>query len=320
MRPVKMLREGNTIGMIAPSSPSPDIERIRKAVRVIEEMGFKVVVGQTCFEKWGYLAGSDNIRANDIHRFFTDPTINGIFCMRGGDGAPRLLDQLDLKTISQNPKVFLGYSDITALHLVFNQEADFITFHGPMPVTEFIAPDFADFARDCLIRAIMSNEPLGEIVSPKGDLSVETLSPGNAEGELIGGNLSLICALMGTPFEIDTKGKILLIEDTDEPNYKIDRMLTQLRLAGKLNDAAGIVIGQFTNAEPNDPNKQFPMDEILKNILLTLKKPILKNVCFGHGPHKATLPLGARAVLDGRRSRLIVIESGVIPDINDNVF
>ena len=224
-----------------------------------------------------------------------------------------MLDKLDLKTISKNPKVFLGYSDITALHLVFNQKAGFITFHGPMPVTEFIDPDFADFARDCLIRAIMSEEPLGEIVSPEGSPPVETLYPGNAEGPLTGGNLSLICALMGTPFEIDTQGKILLIEDIDEPNYKLDRMLTQLRLAGKLNDAAGIVIGQFINTEPNNSNKQFPMDDILKDILLPLKKPILKNVCFGHGPHKATLPFGARAVLDGERSRLIVIESGVMP-------
>ncbi len=313
MRQVKMLREGDTIGMIAPSSPSPDMERIHEAVRVVEEMGFKVVMGKTCFEKWGYLAGSDNIRANDILKFFNDETIKGIFCIRGGDGAPRLLDQLDIKTISKNPKVFLGYSDITALHMVFNQKARFMTFHGPMPVTEFIAPDFADFARDCLIKAIMSSEPLGEIVSPQGAPPIETLSPGKAEGELIGGNLSLICALMGTPFEIDTRGRILLIEDTDEPNYKIDRMLTQLRLAGKLNDAAGIVIGQFTNSEPNDPNKQLSMDEILKSILFPLKKPILKNVCFGHGPHKATLPLGARAVIDGKRSRLIVVESGVVP-------
>jgi muramoyltetrapeptide carboxypeptidase len=313
MRPVKMLREGDTVGMIAPSSPSPDMDRINKAVRVIEEMGLKAIVGQTCFERLGYLAGNDNLRASDIHRFFSDPAINGIFCMRGGDGASRLLDKLDLKIISRNPKVFVGYSDITALHLVFNQKAGFITFHGPMPVTEFIAPDFADFARDCLMRAIMSDEPLGEIVSPEGAPPEETLYPGNVEGQLTGGNLSLICALMGTPFEIDTKGKILLIEDTDEPNYKLDRMLTQLRLSGKLDAAAGIVIGQFINTEPNDPNKQFPMYEVLKDILLPLKKPILKNVCFGHGPHKATLPLGARAVLDGERSRLILIESGVTP-------
>lgn len=311
MRPVKILRGGDTIGMIAPSSPSPDRERIEKAVKVVEEMGFHVVVGRSCYEKWGYLAGSDDIRADDINRFFANPEIDGIFCMRGGDGAPRVLDRIDIPTVSRNPKVFLGYSDITALHLLFNQSAGFITFHGPMPVTEFTAPDFKDFACDYLQKAVMSSEPLGEILPPEGAPSLEVLSPGHAEGALIGGNLSLISALMGTPYEIDTKGRILLIEDTDEPNYKIDRMLTQLRLAGKLDDAAGIVIGEFTNSEPQDPNKAFPMNEILKSILLPLPKPLLINLPFGHGPYKVTIPLGARAVLDGNSGRFFITESGV---------
>ncbi len=153
----------------------------------------------------------------------------------------------------------------------------------------------------------------------KGDIPrappVETFSPGNAEGELIGGNLALICALMGTPFEIDTRGKILLIEDIDEANYRVDRTLTQLRLAGKLDDAAGIVIGDFTNTEPTDLNKQLPLDEVFKSLLLPLKKPILKNVCFGHGKYKATLPLGVLAHIDGSQSRLIVTEAGVTASI-----
>ena len=312
MGPVKILREGDTIGMIAPSSPSPDKKRIEKAVKVIEEMGFHVAVGRSCYEKWGYFAGSDDTRANDINRFFADPEIDGIFCMRGGDGAPRVLDRLDMKNIAANPKVFLGYSDITALHLLFNQSAGFITFHGPMPVTEFIATDFVDYAYDFLRKALMSAEPLGEILSPEGAPPLEVFSPGEAQGELIGGNLSLICALMGTPYEIDTRRRILLIEDTDEPNYKIDRMLTQLRLAGKLHDAAGIVIGGFTNSEPQDPNKAFPMNELLKSILLPIRKPVLMNLPFGHGPYKVTIPLGARAVLDGNNGRFFITESGVI--------
>ncbi len=306
-----MLREGDTIGMIAPAGPAHDPQRIDRAVKAIAELGFRVVAGPGCFEKWGHLAGNDHIRANDINTFFADPAIKGIFCMKGGSGAIRLLDRLDIKTISRNSKVFLGYSDITALHLVFNQKAHFMTFHGPMPVSEFIAPDFADYAKGNLLRAVMTAEPLGEIVPPADAPPIETLSPGNAEGELIGGNLALICALMGTPFEIDTRGKILLIEDIDEANYRIERMLTQLRLAGKLDDVNGIVIGQFTNTEPDDPDKELSIDEVLESILLPLKKPILKNVSFGHGPYKATLPLGALAVLDGDRNRLVVTESGV---------
>jgi len=306
-----MLREGDTIGMIAPSGPCPNRGRIRKAVKAIERMGFQVVTGRGCYEKRGYCAGCDDIRAEDINRFFADPAIHGIFCMRGGDGAARLLDRLDLETIAVNPKVFLGYSDITALHIVLNQQARFITFHGPMPITEFIEPGFEGFNRDCLMRAITQPAPLGEIIPPADAPPIECLSPGYAEGILTGGNLSLICALMGTPHEIDTRGRILLIEDTDEPNYSIDRMLTQLRLAGKLSDAAGIAAGTFTNAEPANPDKRFPVEEILKDIFLPLKRPVIVNVPFGHGPHKATLPLGARAVLDGDQGRLVILESGV---------
>ncbi|MBD3306549.1 LD-carboxypeptidase [candidate division KSB3 bacterium] len=311
MRQVKMLRQGDTIGMIAPSGPASDRARIDQAIAAIEALGFRVIAGASCFEKWGYLAGSDVLRANDINTFFADPAIDGIFCMKGGDGAPRLLDRLDLPTIARHPKVFLGYSDITALHLVFNQHADFITFHGPMPLVDFIKPEFAGYNHDNLRRALMSPAPLGEIAPPDDAPPVETLSPGDAEGELVGGNLALICALMGTPFEIDTSGKILLIEDTDEANYRIDRMLTQLRLAGKLEAAAGIVIGQFTNTEPADPNKRLSLDEVFTSLLLPLHTPILKLLSFGHDVYKATLPLGARARIDGTNRRLVVIESGV---------
>ena len=312
MRQVKMLREGDTVGMVAPAGPVVEREQIEKAVKAIKELGFQVVVGPGCYEKWGYLAGSDEVRAKDINSFFANPEIDGIFCMRGGNGSPRIVDKLDLKTISRNPKVFLGYSDITSLHLVLNHKAHFMTFHGPMPTTEFIKPDFVEYAREQLVRALMSPEPLGEIASPNGAPPIETMSPGNAEGELVGGNLALICALMGTPFEIDTRGKILLLEDIYEENYRIDRLLTQLRLAGKFEDATGIVIGEFTEWEPKEPHNYLPIKEVLESILLPYNKPILKNVSFGHGKYKATLPLGALAQIDGGRSRLVVLESGVI--------
>lgn len=307
-----MLRKGDTIGMIAPSGPCPNKRSIAKAAKAIEEMGLRVVTGKCCYEKRGYYAGCDDVRAEEINRFFGDPAIHGIFCMRGGDGAARLLHLLDLETIAANPKVFLGYSDITALHIVLNQQARFITFHGPMPVTEFSEPGFEGFTRDCLMKAITQPAPLGEIIPPTNAPRIECISPGYAEGMLTGGNLSLICALMGTPFEIDTRGTILLIEDTDEPNYKIDRMLTQLRLAGKFTDAAGIAVGTFTNAEPANPDKRYPVEEILRDILLPLKRPVLVNLPFGHGPLKATLPLGARAVLDAEQGRLVIVQSGVI--------
>jgi muramoyltetrapeptide carboxypeptidase len=188
-----------------------------------------------------------------------------------------------------------------------------MTFHGPMPATEFIQPDFDDYAKPQLLKAMMRPEPLGEIASPPGAPTVEVIASGHAEGELVGGNLALICALMGTPFEIDTRGKILLLEDIDEENYRVDRMLTQLRLAGKFDEAAGVVIGEFTNWEPSEPHNDFPIGDVIESILLPYDKPILTHVCFGHGPYKATLPLGALAQIDGSRGRLIVTESGVLP-------
>lgn len=310
MKQVKKLEPKATIGLIAPSGPAARPDLITKGVDALKALDFRVVVGPGCYEKWGYMAGSDQVRIKDIHTFFADPAIDGIFCMKGGDGAPRLLDRLDYDLIAANPKVFVGYSDITGLHMVFNQRAGFVTFHGPMPVSDFIYPDFTEYERHSLLQAVMSPEPPGEIETPAGASPVEILSPGRAAGRLTGGNLALICALMGTPFEIETKGKILLIEDIDEANYRIDRMLTQLRLAGKLDDAAGIAIGQFTNAEPGDANKKLPLEEVLKSIL-PRDKPILSNLHIGHGPRKATIPLGAMAEIDGDKGSLVITESGV---------
>lgn len=311
MRPVKRLRAGDTIGLIAPSGPARSREDIDRAIAFLQALNFEVVTGPSCYEKWGYLAGSDAVRARDLHLFFDDPAIDGIFCLKGGDGAPRLLDRLDLTVIARNPKVFLGYSDITALHIAVSQKAGFMTFHGPMPVSDCIRPGFTLEEQTALVNAVTRTEPIGEIPPPPGGGPVQVLSPGCARGRLTGGNLALICALMGTPFEIDTQDKILLIEDIDEANYRVDRMLTQLRLAGKLDQAAGIAIGQFTDAAPRDPDKALPMEEVLASILLPTTKPIIANLGFGHGPYKATLPVGATAILDADRGTLIIAESAV---------
>ena len=312
MQPVKRLSPADTIGMIAPSGPAHHPEDVAKGIAAIEDLGFRVVAGESCYAKWGYLAGSDRLRAADIQTFFEKPDIDGIFCMKGGDGAPRLLDRLDYARIARHPKVFLGYSDITALHLALARHCGFMTFHGPMPVSEFIRPGFNPEERTALMNAIGSRGPLGTIGLGGNGPQLETLSPGVARGRLTGGNLALICALMGTPFEIDTRDKILLIEDIDEANYRIDRMLTQLRLAGKLAQAAGIAIGQFTDCQPRDRRKTMPLVNVLDSILTPLGKPVLANLAFGHGPLKATLPLGAEAILDADAKRLVITESAVV--------
>lgn len=310
MRKVPALCPGDTVAFVSPSSPSPR-KSLEAAVRAVEEMGFRVKVGASCHASWGYMAGPDELRAQDVNRMFLDPEVKGIFCLRGGDGAIRLPRMIDMEGIARNPKVFLGYSDITILHQMFNVHGDFCTFHGPMPATEFTQDTFPGYVRDHLLKAICETEPLGEIRPFEGAPPMETLISGTAEGELIGGNLALVCALLGTPWEIDTRGRILVLEDTDEPPYRIDRMLTQLRLAGKLNDAAGIVLGQVTNLKPKNPARTFTLPEIFETVVAPVGKPTLVNGYFGHGVKKVTLPLGARVVLDGAGSTLTLIESGV---------
>lgn len=311
MRKVKALHPGDTIGLIAPSSPA-SLDDLEKAVAAITDLGFNVKVGASCYESYGYMAGPEEIRAQDIHAMFNDPKINGIFCVRGGDGAIRLPRLIDMGLISKNHKVFLGYSDITILHLMFNLHGQFCTFHGPMPSTDMIKDSFTGYEKDHLLKAICDDEPIGELKPYDGAIPMQTLVGGTAEGKIIGGNMSLICALMGTPWEIDTKNRILILEDIDEPLYKIDRMLTQLLLAGKLEAASGIVLGQFTNVTHKDPERTFTLDKIFEDVVAKAGKPTLINGYFGHGEKKVTLPLGARAVIDGANSSFAIVESGVV--------
>ncbi|HRX26293.1 MAG TPA: LD-carboxypeptidase [Aminivibrio sp.] len=310
MKKVPALREGDTVAFVSPSSQST-LESVEKAVSVAEDMGFHVKVAKSCYCSEGYHAGPDALRADDVNRMFLDPEVKGIFCVRGGDGATRLPPLIDIEGAFTNPKVFLGYSDITILHQMFNRPGGFCTFHGPMPASEFTKDTFPGYVRDSLLRAVCSTEPLGEIKPYEGAAPMETLVPGNAEGELIGGNLALVCALLGTPWEIDTRGRILVLEDTGEPVYRIDRMLTQLRLAGKLDAAAGIVLGQFTQIQPRKPKDSFTVPEVFEAVVAPVGRPTLLNGCFGHDVKKATLPLGARALIDGAASTLTVVEAGV---------
>jgi muramoyltetrapeptide carboxypeptidase len=312
MQPVPMLRIGDTVGLVAPAGPVRAHAHLAQAVAAIEALGLRVVVGQSCYARRAYLAGADDVRARDLVTLFADPQIAGIFCLRGGYGSMRLLDRLDFDLIARHPKVFLGYSDITALHLALGQRAGVITFHGPMPASDFIRPGFDEYARRRLLDALMSPEPLGEILCSPEAPAIEVVVPGSAAGRLTGGNLSVICALMGTPFEIDTRGAILVLEDIGEESYRIDRMLTQLRLAGKLDDAAGVVIGEFTGWEATEPHNYAPIGDVIADILRPLGKPVLRNLCCRHGRYNATLPLGAQARIDGEGGRLIVTEAAVV--------
>ncbi|MGH4138252.1 S66 peptidase family protein [Clostridium sp.] len=307
MNKPKALKTGDTIGLVAPSSALRQADGLEKSIKVLENQGFIVVIGESCGKKYGYLSGNDELRARDINRMFEDNNIDAVFCIKGGYGTPRILDKLDYDMIKENPKIFIGYSDITAIHVALNQKCDLITFHGPMAASDMLG-GFDEFSKKSYLDAITSIKPLGRINNPIG-FEIKSMVPGVASGKIVGGNLSLIAATIGTPYEIDTLGKILFLEDVDEFTYSIDRMLTQLRLSGKLVDCVGIILGNFTNCLPQYEEFDHTLLEVFNDIILQGKKPTIYNFMAGHCSPKITIPLGAEAVLDADSCSLTITES-----------
>jgi len=298
----RVLKLGDTLGVIGPASPTTD-KNIKKVEEVLKEMGFKVKMGKSVYERHGYLSGTDDIRAEDINSMFGDKEVDGILCIRGGYGTGRILDLINYEIIKENPKVFIGYSDITALHIAFNQIAGLVTFHGPMACD--IIRNFSNFSKELLFKAIMSSEPVGKISNPEGE-EIITINGGITEGTIVGGNLSLIADTIGTPYEIDVKGKILFIEEVKEEPYRIDRMLNQLRLSGKLNEAAGIVLGDFNNCHAEKPDESLSLGQVIDDYFKPLNKPTIYNLQAGHCKPMVTIPFGVKARLDADKKELTI--------------
>lgn len=290
-----------------------DPDRIRMAKEQVEALGFNVVLGEHVFEKHGYFAGTDEQRVADINAMFADDAIDGIFFFTGGWGAPRLLPHLDFETIRRNPKVVLGYSDITSLLYPIHQETGLVTFHGPVA-----ASNIRQWTRENLERVVMSTDPIGVLGNPpkSPDALVERffriipIRPGVATGRLTGGNLTLISVLMGTPWEIDTDGKILIMEDINEGLYRVDRMLTQLKLAGKFDNVAGVIFGYCTRCDSDGPG--FSLEEILRDHLEPLGVPVMSGLAFGHINEMLTLPIGLEATMDAGAGTLTIDQSAVV--------
>ena len=266
----KKLKFGDTIGLIAPSGAVRTEGAVARAVEETERMGFKVKLGESAQQKYGYLSGTDEVRARDINNMFADDEVDAIICIRGGYGAMRILDKLDYKMISKHPKIFAGFSDITALHIALLNRCDLATFHAPMAVGWADGP-MDDFSRESMYKALMHAEPMGELVNPP-EYEKKTVNPGIAEGTLVGGNLMLITSSLGTPWEINTKDRILFIEEVSERTYCVDRMLTQLRLAGKFDDCAGVVFGDFADCNIEYPEFGLTLEEIIKQALKKMMK------------------------------------------------
>jgi len=295
LRP-KPLKIGDTVGLIGTSSPT-DSDRIEPSIKALEDLGLKVILGESCYASHGYLSGKDELRAKDINEMFRNPDIKGVFCIRGGYGAARLLDLIDFEIIRANPKVFVGYSDVTALHIAINQICNLVTFHGPMPSTE-LCKGIDSYTMEYYLMNIFGDKPLGLIQAPS-TMEIRTLVNGYCEGILTGGNLSLVASSIGTKYEIDTKGKVLFLEEVDEEPYRVDRMILQLKQSGKLDSAAGIILGYFTNCIAEEPERSLSLREVFEELIVPLKKPTIYNFPCGHSLPTVTLPLGAKVIISG---------------------
>ena len=308
------LHFGDTVGIIAPASAPPDPKAVDQSLLALAELGFKPKLSRNARKRWGFLAGSDRERAGDLMEMFCDRKVKAIVCVRGGYGTTRLLPLLDYRKIREHPKIFVGYSDITSLHSAFLKKSNLLSFHGPMFASDFIKDGYPQFSRDSFVKILTDPQPPGSICKGYTGKTVSILRRGRVSGQLVGGNISLLCATLGTPYQPDFRGKILFFEDVDEVPYQYDRSITHLINAGVLQQVAGIAVGICESEDPKAKiMKEYrqTFEDVLRDRLLPFKVPVVMGLPFGHVPHNATLPVGGRATLDAIKGDLI-LDSAVI--------
>jgi muramoyltetrapeptide carboxypeptidase len=308
------LREGELVGLIAPGGHTSDAS-IEKAVKRIEALGFRVKQGANLREVHGNYAGSVQQRIADLHAMFADPEVKAIWCIRGGSGCISLLSSIDYALVRANPKILLGYSDITALHLAIQRHAGLVTFHGPVA-----SSGQSDYSTEHMLALLMDPAPTYTIPMAMENArraiedphyAIRTVHGGKATGPLIGGNLSMVSALAGTPYAADFRNSILFVEDVNEAPYRIDRWMTQLDLSVGLANAAGVMIGICENCEGHDEDISLTLDQTLDMHLQPLTKPAVTGYSFGHIRNQFTIPMGIRATLDTERQTVTLLEAAV---------
>ncbi len=294
------IRADARVALVAPAGPlngEKDLERAKANVR---SLGWVPVVGANVLARHGYLAGADGVRLADLNDALVDDAIDAVWCIRGGYGVMRILETIDYAALRRRPKPVIGYSDITALHAAVATRCDAVTFHGPTARAEL-----SIFSRESLQRALAGGDPAG----PAADARV--LARGRVRGRLVGGNLAILCALAGTAYAPDYRGAIVVMEDVNEAVYRIDRMLTQLRLTGALAACAGIVFGQFTDIPVDAPEEVLgvrTLDDVLGEVASALGVPCIAGAPIGHVADQWTLPFGAQAELDADARTLRILE------------
>lgn len=309
------LKAGDKLAIVAPGSYISE-DDLQQSVKNLTQLGFETTYSKKVLLQTGYFAGSDKDRADDLMEKFEDKSVKGIVCARGGYGCTRILPILNNDIIRSNPKVLIGYSDVTALLYGIYQKAGLITFHGPVGTSTFNDYSVNNFKRvlmDSKKNAIFKN---AEDETDENKYGVTTIVKGKGTGRLVGGNLSIMVSLIGTEFDVDYSGKIIFIEEIGEEPYRIDRMLTQLIQSGKFNNAAGIMMGIFSKCESKvkDPSfdKTFNLMEVLKERLGNLKIPVVYGMSFGHIVNKFTIPFGVLAQLDADIQTFTLLEKAVI--------
>jgi len=309
------LKAGDQVAIVAPASNVQDPDEIQRAIEICNYFKLEPVVSNLLKSNEGYRTKPSKKRADELNHFFERKEIKGLFCIRGGYGSADILDLLDYELIRSNPKVFTGYSDITALHLAIQKYSGIITFHSPV-----LLSSFTEFTAKSFEKAIFQNEPIGDVTNPKrlsgirNQFPIRTIVRGKAKGKLTGGNLSIISSLMGTPYEINTKDSILFLEDVSEEPYRIDRMLNQLRLAGKFEQAKGIVFGYCNDCTIKSlpPSWDLQLGDVLDKYFSELPIPSFYGLLIGHTSEQITLPYSLEAEIDTEAGLLSIGQSAVL--------
>lgn len=309
MKPLRIYDEA-TIGIVSPASRPLDDKKFQQGVNYLQKLGYKVIQSEHVLDRRGYLAGEDHFRAEDLNAMFRNPEIDAIICSRGGYGTPRIIGQLDFEAIKNNPKIFVGYSDITTISLAIWQKTGLVTFSGPMVAVE-MGNNIHEFTSANFWKMITSPMPAGLLKNPD-NVPLKILKSGEARGRLLGGCLSLINVLFGTQYCPNFDGAILFIEDIEEEAYRVDRYFAQMKMAGILDRVSGIVLGQFIDCEAKDKSKpSLKLDEIFHDYFDRLNIPIIQDFAYGHGPIKHTIPVGAEAYLNTEQGGLFITEGAV---------
>ncbi len=314
------LRKGDTVGIVAPSTPPFEPADLEFTYKWLARLGLRHKTGRHVLSMWGDYAGRDEARLEDLHSIWADPEVKAVLPVRGGNGCARLLPALNFDLIAANPKILIGFSDITALLLAVHQRTGLVTFHGPTAGAFYKSA----YTHHHYVKALMQAKPLGLVTDPEPEKPWKpehpparvVISAGRARGRLTGGCMTLVRQLMGTPYEIQTRGRLVFLEDVQEEPHNIDRMLTQLLIAGKLADAAGILVGQCVKCKPGESGRNalplsYSVEAVIRERLGSLGIPVVYGMRFGHGDDQFTVPLGVMASLEAsdRRVRLKIEES-----------